>query len=541
MKRTFTIFMTLALVLAAYVGQAQRFLAETFSEVQVTRDVTYGVNATVLFFGTAGEAVPQQLKLDVYEPVGDEAEERPLVLVFHTGIFLPAVTNGDILGTKTDSAVVEICNRLAKAGYTAASVDYRTGWNPLAEDQPTRALGLLQATYRGIQDGRTAIRYFKKSHAEDGNPFKVDPNRITAFGVGTGGYLVLGLATLDDYTEIITTTNGPGKFLLSVEPLIPMVVQAYHGDIEGKVLTIAPDAAFGLPAGDTTNYVNHPEYSSDFQLCANVGGALGDISWIDEGGMPIISMQSAFDIFAPYDDATLIVPTTGDPIVRVQGAKAIAIRQNELGNNQVFIDAGINDDFTATAMTNSGNASHDYYEALYPITNPPNSNGLDEGVGINWWDPNAPVPAGLQGAGVPWNMLPHPAGGTFHTQGLALNEDMSAEKARRNIDTVMGYFYPRAFAALDLANWNRIENISPNEVNMQLAPNPVGNEVVLTSAEATPMRAIRIYDINGRLVRSFENVDYHYFFISRGNIPSGTYVVSVEFDNGLASRKVIFE
>ncbi len=539
MKRIITIFS--ALLLVAQVGTAQKFLTEVFSEVEITRDVTYGVNATVLAFGQVGQAIPQELKMDVYEPVADDAEVRPLVLVFHTGNFLPAVTNGGITGTKVDSSVVEICTRLAKSGYTAASVDYRLGWNPLAASQPQRALGLIQAAYRGVQDGRTAVRYFKKNFTEDGNEFKVDTSRITAFGVGTGGYLVLGMAGLTNYTDIITTTNGPGKFLLSVEPLIPMVVQAYHGDIEGKVLTIAPDASFGLPAGDTTNYVNLPDYSSDFQLTAHIGGALGDISWLKAGGQPIISIQSAFDIFAPYDDATLIVPTTGDPIVRVQGALAIARRQNELDNNQVFIDANIDDSFTDAAIANSATAMHDYYEALYPVTNPPNSIGLDEGTVIDWWEPTSPAPAGGAGAGVPWNMLPHPSGGTFHTQGLRLNENMSAATARANIDQYMGYFYPRAYAALSLDELVSTENIQPQEVNLRLAPNPVGNEMVLTSAEETPMRAVRVYDINGRLVRNYDQVNYHYFFMSRGNIPAGTYVVSIQFDNGFATKTVILE
>lgn len=478
--------------------------------------------------------------MDVYQPVGDDAEVRPLVLVFHTGDFLPAVTNGGITGTKVDSSVVEICTRLAKAGYTAASVDYRLGWNPLAQTQPQRALGLIQAAYRGVQDGRTAVRYFKKNFVEDGNEFKVDTSRITAFGVGTGGYVVLGMTGLTNYTDIITTTNGPGKFLLSAAPLIPMVVQAYHGDIEGKVLTIAPDASFGLPAGDTTNYVNLPNYSSDFQLTAHIGGALGDISWLKAGGQPIISVQSAFDIFAPYDDAVLVVPTTNDEIVRVQGALAIARRQNELGNNQVFIDANIDDTFTDAAIANSATATHDYYEALYPVTNAPNSLGLDEGTVIDWWDPTAPAPGA--GMGFPWNMLPHPSGGTFHTQGLLLNEGMSEAKARANIDKYMGYFYPRAYAALDLeALVVSTENIQPQEVNLRLAPNPVGNEMVLTSSEETPMRAVRVYDINGRLVRNYDQVNYHYFFMSRGNIPAGTYVVSIQFDNGFATKTVILE
>lgn len=544
MKRTNTLVLLFTFIFACQVGIAQenRYLQEVFDDVVVTPDVTYGVNATILAITQVGELIPEELKMDIYEPANDNVAERPLVLVFHTGNFLPPVTNGQIAGSRTDSSAVEICTRLAKHGYVAASVTYRLGWNPLAPTQPERALGLIQAAYRGIQDGRTAIRYFKKTAAEDGNPYGVDTERITTFGLGTGGYLVLGLVGVTDYLEIPTTTNPPGKFLLDLNgdmiPETPMVVEAYHGDIEGKVLTVAPDDAFGFPAGDTSNYVNWPEYSSDFQLCTNVGGALGDISWLEEGDPPIISVQSAFDFFAPYDDAVLIVPTTGDPIVQVQGSFAVAQRQDELGNNQVFIDAGIDDVYTDQAIANSATAMHDYFEALYPVTNLPNGNGIDEGVIINWWDPGAPAPGA--GMGIPWNMLPHPAGGTFHTQGLITNEGMSAEKARTNIDTILAYFAPRAFAALELDIVNT-ENLNPGEVHLQVAPNPVGNEVVLTTREENPMQSIRIFDINGRLVRSYDNINYHYFFMNRGDMPSGTYIVNIQFDQGQTSQKLIFD
>ena len=351
------------------------------------------------------------------------------------------------------------------------------------------------------------------------------------------------MATLDDYLEIITTTNGPAKFLLDVNPPdgtpeTPMVVPTYHGDIEGKVLAVAPDAAFGFPAGDTLCYPNLVNESSDVQLVMNVGGALGDISWLDENSAPIISVQSAFDIFAPYKDAVLIVPTTGDPIVQVQGSHDIAVKQNTLGNNQAFVDANLTDVYTMEAMANSASANHPFYEALYPVTNPVNGNGLDEGVVIDWWDPSSPAPGA--GQGIPWNMLPHPSGGTFHDQGLFLNEGMSAEKSRLNIDTILAFYAPRAYVQLNL---NELAvsnvNIEANDVSLIIAPNPVGNEIVLTSSAETPMKNVQIFDINGRLVRDYQGINNNYFFITRGNMPSGAYVVKVGFDNGEVSKKLI--
>ena len=193
MKNIFTLL--LLCVFAISVNAQDRYLDEVFTDVTVTTAVEYGVNGTVLTLPSEMEVVPESLLLDVYQPTGDTETARPLVLVFHTGNFLPNVTNGQIAGTRQDSSVVEICNRLARRGYVAASVDYRLGWNPLADSQPVRALGLIQAAYRGLQDGRNAIRYFR-SDAAGSNEWNIDSERITAFGVGTGGYLVLGMVGL---------------------------------------------------------------------------------------------------------------------------------------------------------------------------------------------------------------------------------------------------------------------------------------------------------------------------------------------------------
>jgi len=237
MKKIFTLLFFVALT--AVTLQAQdRYLDEV------------GANATVLFLQVVGETVPIPLTMDIYKPAGDTETNRPAVLVFHNGNFLPSVTNGQIAGTNRDSSVVEVCRQLARRGYVAASCTYRLGWNPLAQTQPERALGLIQAAYRGLQDGRTAVRYMK-STVDSGNPHGIDPTKISVFGVGTGGYLVLGMVGLSDYNEILTTTNNPGKFLLDTDmdgvPETPMVIQPFHGDIEGKVLTVTPADGSSVP------------------------------------------------------------------------------------------------------------------------------------------------------------------------------------------------------------------------------------------------------------------------------------------------------
>jgi hypothetical protein len=553
MKRIFTLLI-IGLFATTSTFAQERYLDEVFTDVTVTSDVVYGDNATVLYFSAFGEAVPIPLTMDIYQPEGDTETNRPVVMVYHTGNFLPLMLNGGITGGKTDSAAVEMCTQLAKKGYVAASVTYRTGWNPLADNQPTRALGLIQAAYRGIQDGRNAIRFFR-SDADNGNQYGIDPNKMVAWGYGTGGYLTLGLATLDDYLEIPQSANGPGKFLLDINmdgiPETPMVVPQYHGDINGEVLTITPDGAFGLPAGDTTNYPNYVGYSSDINLVVNIGGALGDVSWIDENTAPIVTVQSAFDMFAPYEDGVLVVPTTGDDIVRVQGGLNIHRTLEAAGNNDIFKDADFNttawaSDVSAAAEANSVTAEHEYIKTLYPITNPPNSGNFDEGLTVDWWDPNAlsPPVTGFPN-GLPWNILPHPSGGTFHTQGLILNEGMSAEKSITKITDYINFVTPRACVALDLPCKalfvdTDVKDLVLDASILSISPNPASTSINI-SVKGENIESIAIFAMDGKLMMKESNVNSENITIQRNNLPTGIYFVKAFLERGVATQKVVFE
>lgn len=519
---------------------------EVFTEVEVTEDITYGINATIMTMPIIGEATPVELKMDIYTPVGDDNNDRPLALVVHSGGFLPNVINSHIIGTRKDSSVVEFCTRLAKHGYTAAAIDYRKGWNPIANPSEAR-LGLIQAIYRGIQDGRTAIRYLRKTHAENDNPYGVNPDKIMVIGLGSAGFISTGMATLDDYEKILTTTHGPEKFFLDLNQdgvlETPMIIPAYNGDIEGKELAIAPDDSFGFPAGDTTNYPNHVEYSSEFNLCVNVGGAIPDISWVDENSVPIISFQSIwgthfmFDMGMAYEDE-MMYTHPGTIILRVQGSLEIAKKQEEIGSNGGWKDFDFNDAYTSTAMKNSMNAGHQYYEGLYPVTNPVNSFEIDEGMVIDWWDPNAlSPPTDEYPDGLPWNELPFPVSGNFHEYNLMWNENMSAEKARTNIDTIFAYTLPRA--CLELMSVSNTK-IQAADVDLVVAPNPANETCLISTDIAHPMRSALLFDMHGRLLRSFDKLNTNELSIQREGLNDGMYFLRLRFKGGIHTQKIIF-
>ena len=79
-----------------------RYLEEVFTDVSVT---------------TATYSSLYNLGVDVYQAVGDEAQERPLIFLAHGGSF--------IAGSRSDAFIVSTANKLAKRGYVVAAISYR--------------------------------------------------------------------------------------------------------------------------------------------------------------------------------------------------------------------------------------------------------------------------------------------------------------------------------------------------------------------------------------------------------------------------------
>ena len=62
-------------------------------------------------------------------------------------------------------------------GYVAVSISYRLGIDDFFSLEES-----TEAVVRGVQDGKTAVRYLRRSHAELGNPYGIDPSRIVMGG-----------------------------------------------------------------------------------------------------------------------------------------------------------------------------------------------------------------------------------------------------------------------------------------------------------------------------------------------------------------------
>ncbi len=517
-------------VLSAFIflyveGQSCRYLDEVFPDVLQTDDITYGINATILYLPVLGQAVPEPLVLDLYEPVGDTLSERPLIIVFHSGNFLPFPQNGSPVGTRKDSSVVEMCRRLARSGYVVASADYRLGWNPITLNPQELTIGLINAAYRGVQDANTGIRFFKKTFTEQDNPYRIDTSRIVLFGDDTGGYLSLNAGALDRYSKIPETP----KFCIPTGPgtCFPMVIEYLSGDVEGKVYGVNTPAVpdFPFPPGDTLCYPNHIGYSSSFAASVSLSGAVGDTSWMETGQPPVIAFHVPTDNTTPYECGTVFIRSPNGqliPVIHVCGSYAVTYQAGLLGNNSSLTPFYYSSEFQI-GITDVANDRTGGIEGLMPIFG-------DTLTDFNPWDY--------------WDCPTNPN----CQPGKEDNPNMSKEKADRYIDTIMAFVRPRLFRTLDLSPTFasvciliNTEDIIRDEIAVQIFPNPSSDEVTFKTPSDFVIREIVLYDVAGKQIQMFPDIEATEYLISLDQLSSGMYVIKLQFDQGIASRQIIVQ
>lgn len=541
-----TLFFLLAFSGAAI---AQRYTTEVFSQVNVNANVSYAQNIDFLtssftdpaqvatdvteiktalamgqpipakFFNPAdpgSDVKVRDLKMDIYTPVGDTATNRPLAIYIHTGNFLPPGINGGINGSKNDSSVIVMCEKLAKRGFVAIAPNYRLGWNPLDPNQFVRRAQLLNAVYRAIHDMKELVRVSKA----DASNLGIDPNRVILFGEGSGGYVALAYATLDKWSEVeIPKFINPATSSSFVD-------SNQVGNIEGL------NGLLNLYADNGQN--------TDISMCVNMGGALADISWLEAGDPAMISFHCVRDPFAPFGDGTVVVPTTQDDVVDVSGANTFMVKANALGNNNSYTSQTYNDPITLAARSRYG-VTYNYIfaapfdtitvnnaEGLFPVIQPLSAS-LFTNVGApwQWWDPAGPIASDTFSAGPPVI--------TYHMAGLAGNPNMSPSFGRTYQDTILGYVTPRMVNTMNLVS-NKEFNLN---ASLDLYPNPASKSIVLNISDADlAIESYQIIDATARVVsRGALNNGLNELNVESLN--PGVYFIKVQTSRGEAVQRFI--
>lgn len=477
---TFRIAGGALLVLSIGLGQVLfRYQDEIFTGIKVTKNVVYGRNFAY------GTLQPTDLLMDVYEPAGDTATQRPVVILIHAGSFLPPSIASQAfgrspIGSKEDSAIVELCKRYARRGYVAISATHRLGWNPQAFTQDERAKGIIQAVWRAVQDARALVRYLRKDAATT-NPWRIDPNRIVMGGSSSGGYVGIHVA----YLNLPSEFNNPKFIDAQSRPFIDTTQQGM-----GRYGPNGQDGGNAFEGGS-----GNDGYPSNIQAVLNLGGAIGDTTFIQNENIPVISFHGVDDNTTPYQTAVVTTAAGNYPIIEVSGSHDLHLRLNEKGNLSALLP-----DF----------ASDQPFPGLRPFF----------GVGFQPWG---------------WYATSTPA---------------EKAAALAYIDTIMSFSLPRLFKVLNLptetyqdpvAGQDTVIDLAaslawgslPAEGGIRLYPSPATSPFLTVESDMGPLYRLSLYTFDGRLIHETTPPPYTYTYLWSlpENLLPGYYLVRVQSES----------
>jgi acetyl esterase/lipase len=228
-------------------GDGVRYRDRVFADVDVTHDVVYG-NAV------GDKGVPEDLKLDIYQPHGDTIAARPAIVYAHGGYF--------VFGDKGEGE--QVGRELARRGYVVVSINYRlyAGGN-YDLDRLGKAIPAAQ------HDAQAAVRWLR---AQAGT-YKLSPSAIGMIGYSAGAVTSLGVANhWDDpgdsgnpgYPSTIAgavSLSGVAAGVTAGAPPVSM----FHGDNDTTVpYASAVDSCNAAKAiGNRCDFITYPGIGHD--------------------------------------------------------------------------------------------------------------------------------------------------------------------------------------------------------------------------------------------------------------------------------------
>ncbi len=235
-----------------------------FTSLQVANEESYPTNF-------------QNLRMDIYQPpTTDTLTKRPVIIFCFGGGFVQQAEIQDMR---------QLAAAHARRGFVTAVIDYRLGMNVSDPELSKRAV------YRGIQDSRSAVRFFRQ-HANT-ITYKVDPNQIFLAGHSAGGFMAVHNIYLDTDAE---------------RPASTRLYQVTRADLGGL------DAI-----GNNKTQTSGPNTGALINGKANgalaYAGAVGELSYIiGAGDAPAAYFHSSNDGTVPYTNGQ---PFGGIPFVNL--------------------------------------------------------------------------------------------------------------------------------------------------------------------------------------------------------------------------------
>ncbi len=251
--------------------------------------------------------------MDIYTPVDNRNEPRPLILFAHGGAFVG--------GSKNTGSSEYFCKAFAKKGYVAASYNYQLANSLIDLADSTK---MIEIVMKAISDGKAAIRYFTKDAATE-NTYNINPDLVFVGGNSAGAILSMNLAMIGN-----DGTDYPAHIAEAIDA---------NGGLEGNS--------------------GNPGYSSEVAGVVNLAGGLNQLAFLDEQDVPFVSCHGDIDGVVPYDCQDVYWADTIMglfDLVDICGSGALHPKADELGIQNALLTFEGDDHTPWSVDLSQGNA-----------------------------------------------------------------------------------------------------------------------------------------------------------------------------------------
>jgi predicted esterase len=266
-----------------------RYLTDVFTDTSMTT-LRYGSNIN-------GTGAAQQLYLDLVQPKTDTLSRRPLIIWAFGGAF--------VSGERKDMS--PLCALYSKKGYVTATIDYRLYSILNGFPDSTK---ITNTIVQAVHDMKAAVRYFKKTVKEDGNPYRIDTSNIIVGGISSGAIMSMLTAQMDSTDPIPTWVR---------------TIIANQGGFEGTSGT--------------------PLYTSTVKGAINMSGAMYRKDWLDKNDVPFASYHGTADDVVAYGFGTNLYGFSGDgsgslaPVAVTLGIPTLLVTVEGGGHTNIYPSA----------------------------------------------------------------------------------------------------------------------------------------------------------------------------------------------------------
>lgn len=494
-------YFVLSLLIIPFLGFSQRYRYTNtlFPSSTITQNVIYGTAPTVDGFGTVESSTTlQNLVMDVYKPSGDTFTNRPVIIFAHPGGFFS--------GSKNVDDMMAFCDYFAKKGYVTATIDYRLGFNVTSNI----AMHSTRAVYRGLQDGRTAIRYFRANAASYG----IDPNKVYFVGSSAGAFIALHSIYLDQISEKPTETG---------------VVQ--YTNITPPFSHTAPDLG-GLDIGANLTYNGKPD-----AVISLWGGIQSTNLITSNNNTPVFLVHGEADTTVPFNTGS---PFGYSSLPTTDGSNPIKTKLNNLNftNNETYFVAGVGHEFygVSNGTWSNGTGGNSYW----PIV-------LDKSTSFLWKQhkPTANYSSNTNGLTV--NFTDTSTGATAWFWDFGDGTTSTLQSPTHTYASIGNYTVTLYVENLN-KSWDELNrSITLNTMSLvdnsatffQLFPNPTNNNVTISLPNLVEKVNYQIIDFSGKIVKENSVQNCKQFTIEISDFANGLYFIKLNSNESNAITKII--